>query len=75
MELKKLKHIYKVTPKQLYELLETYIMNKQRSFLKIGRYDKVLLKNLYSTLLESPSKNFTFPITVNTDKRVILQKS
>ena len=66
--IKKLKHIYKVTPKQLYELLS--IMNKQRSFLKIGRYNKVLLKNLYSTLLSFyPSKKFKFPITVNTDKR------
>ena len=67
-KIKKLNKIYKITPKQIYFLLN--IMNSQRSYLKIKNYNKTLLKNLYSTLLSFyPSVKFKYPFKTNIDDR------
>lgn len=66
--IKKLKKIYKITPKQMYLLLNT--MNYQRNYLKIKKYNKTLLKNLYSTLLSFyPPAKFKYTIKTNIDNR------
>ncbi len=67
-KIKKLKKIYEITPKQIYLLLN--IMNSKRSYLKIKKYNKNLLKNLYSTLLSFyPSEKFKYSIKSNIDNR------
>ena len=45
-------------------------MNSERSYLKIKKYNKNLLKNLYSTLLSFyPSEKFKYSIKSNIDNR------
>lgn len=45
-------------------------MNYQRSYLKIKKYNKTLLKNLYSTLLSFyPPAKFKYTIKTNIDNR------
>ena len=67
---KRLNKIYKITPSQIYKLLS--LMNSQRSYLKIKKYNKHLLKNLYSTLISFyPGTKFKYPISTNEDRRGI----